>query len=118
MLTTWNLTEADKPWPAACGVPQGSYAVRVVGADGADVASGSITGSNLVQRKVKGGSLSLVCQLSYEVVLPLPPQPSYEFQAVAGDRPQSPLYSAMVPGPVVASGKAPNLVVSFCPSCS
>ncbi len=119
LLTTWNLTEADKPWPARCGVPQESYAVRVVAGEGdAGVATGRITGSQLVKRQVKGGSVSLVCELSYEAVVPLPTKATYEFQAVAAGRSQTPLYSALVPGPVVATGNAPRLVVSYCPSCS
>lgn len=113
LTTTWTLSEAAKPWPAACGIPQDSYAVKVLGADGESVATGSVTGSNLVKRKEKKGVLTLVCTLSYQAVLPLPAKSNYEFQAVSTASPGTPLYSAVVPGPVATRGSAPSLVVSL-----
>ena len=113
ITTTWTLAEAAKPWPARCGIPEDAYAVRVVDADGAGVATGSITGSDLVKRKEQQGTLTLVCQLSYQVVLPLPAKPTYEFQAVSISAPKTPLYSALVPGTAVTGGSGPSLVVSL-----
>ncbi len=113
ITTTWTLAEAAKPWPARCGIPEDAYAVRVVDADGAAVATGSVTGSDLVKRKEQQGTLTLVCQLSYQVVLPLPAKPTYEFQAVSVSAPKTPLYSALVPGAAVTGGSGPSLVVSL-----
>jgi hypothetical protein len=115
LTTTWSLSEDQKPWPAACGVPEGSYAVRVLGPDGKAVTTGGVTGSNLVKREVKGTRLSLVCTLTYEATLPLPALATYEFQAVASEAPGRPLYSALVPGTVTATGTAPSLTVSYAP---
>jgi hypothetical protein len=112
--STWTLAEAAKPWPAACGIPQGSYAVRVLDDRGESVATGSVTASDLVKRKEQKGTLTLVCQLSYQAVLPFPATAAtYEFQAVATSAPKTPLYSAVVPAATVTGGAAPSLVVSL-----
>lgn len=113
LTTTWTLTDAARPWPDKCTRASEAYAVRVVDGAGKPVATGSVTGRDLVDRTEKKGVLTLVCALTYQVVLPLPATSTLEFQSVAKEAPTTPLYSALVPGPVAASGVAPDLVASL-----
>jgi hypothetical protein len=66
-------------------------------------------------RDVDDGILSFVCEWDYKVGT-LPPSPAYTF-AVLSEGGSKVGDSKTVSGDSVASGKAPDLYTSFCPSC-
>lgn len=117
LTTAWILSSRLKPWPTDCSGVLKSYQVRINTGDHATVTIAQLTGSQVTKRSDRGGILTLGCRTTYRAVIPAPVGEVYEFQAVSAGAPEESLRTALVQRSSLASGRAPELSFTFCPTC-